>query len=252
MRILLTNDDGIEASGIKILAEKLEENGHEIIVVAPSHEQSATSHSITLHQPLRIHQFGKNKYAATGTPTDCVTLASQIILQEKVDLVISGINSGQNMGEDILYSGTVAAALESMFLGFKAIAISLAAFEKQKFETAAHYINILLQNNIVDMIGNQEILNINIPNLTINEVKGIKITKLGHRKYQDFVVEQKDPRGEKIYWIGGDKPKWSQGKNDDCKVLQDGYISITPIRPNFTNEISCEKLKIWQKKINIK
>lgn len=245
MRILLTNDDGIDAPGINTLAKVLENNGHEIIVVAPDKEQSATSHSITLHQPLRLLQRGDNKFAVTGSPADCIILAEKIVLKEPIDLVISGINGGQNMGEDILYSGTVAAALEAMFLGFKAISISLAAYIDQKFETAANCMNKMLENGLHKLIDSNEVFNINIPNVDIENIKGIKITQVGHRKYQDFVKEQTDPRGRKIYWIGGAKPLWSKEGNTDFKAISENYISLTPIYPNFSKHQSYQKMENW-------
>jgi len=245
MRILLTNDDGINASGINILADELKENGHDVLIVAPDRQQSATSHSITLHEPIRIIERGKNIYATTGTPTDCVTLASQILMKESYDLVISGINAGQNMGEDVLYSGTVAAALEGMFLGIRSIAVSITTFHNQKYRTAAFYICKLISDGVVEKIGKNEILNINVPSVELNAIKGIKITELDHRHYEDFVVEQKDPRGKKIYWIGGDVPFWTFKENSDAKAISENYISITPISPQFTKFDSINKFKNW-------
>ena len=249
MKILLTNDDGIDAPGINILAKFLQDSNHDITIVAPHKEQSATSHSITLHQPMRIYKQDKNRYAVTGTPTDCVILASQIILKDDIDLIISGINNGQNMGEDVLYSGTVAAAIEGMFLGYKAIAVSLTSFIDQKYETAAYFIDKFLKNDIHKIIDNNEILNINVPNADINEIKGVKITHLTHRKYVDFVAEQTDPRGEKIYWIGGNKPLWDTKEGSDANAVFDNYISITPLKPKFTNSKSMQKLQSWVKDI---
>lgn len=249
MKILLTNDDGIDAPGITILKEYLIKAGHNIYVVAPHKEQSATSHSITLHQPMRIFQRDKKTFATSGTPTDCVILASQIVLKNGIDLIISGINNGQNMGEDVLYSGTVAAAIEGMFLGYKAIAVSLTSFTDQKYETAAHYITKLVEKRIDKIISKNEILNINIPNVEINEIKGIKITYLTHRKYMDFVAEQTDPRGGKIYWIGGNKPLWETNEGSDASAVFDNYISITPVKPQFTNNDSTKKMKTWVEEI---
>ncbi len=245
MKILLTNDDGIDAPGINILSEELKKAGHDIYIVAPHKEQSATSHSITLHQPMRIYKRDDKTYAVTGTPTDCVILASQVIMKEGMDLIISGINNGQNMGEDVLYSGTVAAAIEGMFLGFKAIAVSLTSFTDQKYETAARFIKRFLDNGIKDVIGEQEILNINVPNVEENEIKGVKVTHLTHRRYVDFVAEQTDPRGEKIYWIGGNKPLWDTKQGSDAEAVFANYVSITPIKPQFTNKTSLEKLNKW-------
>jgi 5'/3'-nucleotidase len=245
MRILLTNDDGIDAPGIIALAKVLEKNGHDIIVVAPDKEQSATSHSITLHQPLRLHERGKNRYALTGSPADCAIMAEKIVLKEPPDLVISGINGGQNMGEDVLYSGTVAAALEAMFLGFRSMAVSLASYSNQKFEVAAYFVNKLLQDGLHELIKENEIFNINIPNVEIDEVAGIRITEVGHRKYQDFVKEQLDPRGRKIYWIGGGAPVWDRNGNSDFKAISENYISVTPVCPSFSKMDSFPKMEEW-------
>jgi 5'/3'-nucleotidase len=247
MRILLTNDDGIDAPGITTLERVLKENGHDIIIVAPDKEQSATSHSITLHQPLRLHERGKNRYALTGSPADCAIMAERIVLKEPPDLVISGINGGQNMGEDVLYSGTVAAALEAMFLGFRSMAVSLAAYSNQKFETAAFYVNKLLEDGLHKLIGEKEIFNVNIPNVEIGKIAGIRITEVGHRKYHDFVKEQLDPRKRKIYWIGGGAPVWDPTTNSDFKAISENFISITPMFPSFSKMNSFPKMEDWIK-----
>ena len=250
MRILLTNDDGIEAAGINVLADFLKNNGHKIHIVAPATEQSATSHSITLHEPLRIIEKGENRFAVNGSPADCVIMAMKVIMKSKVDLVISGINGGQNMGEDILYSGTVAAALEAMFMGIPAIALSLASYTNQKFSTAAYFMNKMLENNLHKLIAENEVFNINIPNVEIAEVKGIKIAPTGHRRYYDFVKEQSDPRGRKIYWIGGDLPVWSKEGESDFKAVSQNYISITPIYPDFTKKAAFGKIEKWTQNIS--
>ena len=249
MRILLTNDDGFDAPGINVLADELEKNGYEIIIAAPDTEQSATSHAITLNKPIRIIERGKDRYAISGTPADCISLAFQVLVKKPVDLVISGINAGQNMGEDLLYSGTVAAALEAMFLGYRSIAVSLTSYTDQRFKTAAHYMKKLLQNNVYELIVGHEILNINIPNVEIPEVTGIKITKLGHRHYQDFVKERIDAEGRKTYFIGGDIPHWSYEKDTDAAAVLDKYISITPVFPDFTKRDSFDKLITWKNKM---
>jgi 5'-nucleotidase len=248
MRILLTNDDGIDAPGINALADELKDNGHQIIIVAPDKEQSAASHSITLHQPLRIIERGNHRFAITGSPADCVILAAKVIVKTPLDLVISGINGGQNMGEDVLYSGTVAAALEAMFMGFKAIAVSLASYKEQKFQTAAFYIHKLLKAGIHDLIDKDEILNINVPNVEKGEIEGVRITHTGHRRYKDFVAEQHDPRGRKIYWIGGDNALWENDDGSDSIAVLNNYVSITPLSPKFTKYDSFAKLKNWQNK----
>lgn len=247
MKILLTNDDGIDATGINVLKKVLEADGHEIIVIAPTKEQSATSHSITLHEPIRIIERNSRDFAVSGSPADCMILASRVILKEPVDLVISGINGGQNMGEDILYSGTVAAALESMFMGYRSIAISISSYSGQKFKTAAIFMRDFIRKGLHEMISENEVFNINVPNLEIEEIKGIKVTHVGNRHYQDFVKEQIDPRGRKVYWIGGAEPVWKDEAGSDFKTLYEGYISITPISPNFTVHSSLEKIESWLK-----
>lgn len=250
MNILLTNDDGINAPGINTLYEHLLAADHTLFVVAPDKEQSATSHSITLHNPLRIIKQKKHFYAVTGTPTDCVILAEQIVAKKKIDLVISGINSGPNMGEDVLYSGTVAAALEAMFLKIPSIAVSMAAYMDQKFATGAKFLVEFLQKGMAEIIKEGEMFNINVPNLEYSDVKGVALTKLGHRRYEDFVKEQQDPRGRNIYWIGG-KAVWGQEDGTDTKAVSDGFVSITPMAPQFTQNSSFNKIQRWLNKNEI-
>ncbi|MBT3168996.1 MAG: 5'/3'-nucleotidase SurE [Candidatus Cloacimonetes bacterium] len=249
MKILLTNDDGFDADGITILADELQKNGHEIIIAAPLTQQSAKSHSISLFKPMQIIEKGEKYFAISGTPADCMILASQLLVDDSIDLVISGINAGQNMGEDVLYSGTVAAAIEAMFLGFKSIAISIASYQNQKFETAAKYLCEMLKNGIQQEIGKNEILNINVPNLKYDEVKGFKTTCIGHRKYYNFVRTEKSENGETVYFIGGDEPHWSEIENSDANAVKEGYISITPIAPDFTKKKIMPKLQKWIEKL---
>ena len=229
MKILVTNDDGYDAPGITVLAEELKKNGHDIIIAAPLKQQSAKSHSISLFKPMKIIEKADNLYAISGTPADCMILASQLIVDDSIDLVISGINAGQNMGEDVLYSGTVAAAIEAMFLGYKSIAISLAAYKKQKFITAAKYLCKMLENGIHKEIAKNEVLNINVPNLDYEEIKGTKVTCIGHRIYYNFVREDKDDNGDTVYFIGGDEPHWSQIEDSDANAVKNGYILLRKI-----------------------
>ncbi len=245
MKIILTNDDGYNAPGIISLQKELIRRGHYVIVVAPQHEKSATSHSLTIHDPLRIKKISTNVYAVNGFPADCVILAAKIIDKMQAELVISGINGGQNMAEDVLYSGTVSGALESSFLGYKAIAISILDYHCQNFETAAHYMGELIEKGIVDTLKKREILNINVPNLPIDKVKGIKLTDLGHREYTDFVTEKIDPRGGTYYWIGGNKPLWDKTPGTDRYEAENGYITITPLKPQFANHDSFARIEKW-------
>ncbi len=240
MKILLTNDDGFHAPGIQTLYKLLKEKKHEVAIIAPNTEKSASSHSVTLFQPLRLYHKGENCWSVSGTPADCSIIASKKMLHFVPDIVISGINRGQNMGEDVLYSGTIAAALEAMYLGMKSIAVSLVAFENEKYEVAAKVVSKLLDKNILQFIKEGEILNINVPNLEYEEIKGVKSTFLGHRTYNDFVVEQDDPFGKKIYWIGGSAPEWKMQTGSDFYAVKNGYVSITPIKPNFNSKNGLE------------
>jgi len=243
MKILVTNDDGIYAPGIIELAHVLEENKHEVVVVAPEMERSASSHSITVRSPLSIIEKGRNRYAVSGSPADCVILALEVIVRDGCDLVISGINNGPNLGEDILYSGTVAAAIEAMYFGYPALAVSMNSRTHEHLSTATHSVCQLLKNDVHKTIRNDEILNINVPSVPLDELKGYLLTKTGHRIYREIVHIQRDPRGREIYWIGGDKPEWENEKDTDIAAVADNYISITPISPNFTNYVSFERLE---------
>lgn len=245
--ILLTNDDGVFAEGIEELAKVLRKK-YFVTIVAPDRERSAASHSLTLHHPLRIVKVSKNKYAIDGTPADCVILAINSILKRKPDLVISGINNGPNMGEDILYSGTVSAAIEAMNMGYPAIAVSLASYQKGDFSDCAIIIDSLLDKDFISILSPKTILNINIPPFSINEIKGIKVTKLGHRIYTDFIEERNDPRGKPYFWIGGQVPKWSEGGKTDFDAIKAGYVSITPINVDMTNYSYFLTIENWIKR----
>lgn len=248
MKILVTNDDGIHAPGINELALALEENDHEVIVVAPEMERSASSHSITLHTPLRIIEKVKQRYAVSGSPADCVILALEVVLKEGCDLVISGINNGPNLGEDILYSGTVAAAIEAMYFGYPALAVSLNSRGGEYFVTAAQCICQLLNLGIHQLIKKDEIFNINVPYLPLEDLKGYQLTKTGHRIYKEFVHQQQDPRGRNVYWIGGHQAEWLDENETDINAVANGFVSITPIAPKFTNYPSFPEMTQWLEK----
>ena len=245
--ILVTNDDGVFAEGIEVLAKILQKKYY-VIIVAPDRERSAASHSLTLHHPLRIVKVSKNKYAIDGTPADCVILAINSILKRKPDLVISGINNGPNMGEDILYSGTVSAAIEAMNMGYPAIAVSLASYQKGNFADCAAIIDSLLDKDFISILSPKTILNINIPPFSINEIKGIKVTKLGHRIYTDFIEERNDPRGKPYFWIGGQVPEWSEVGETDFDAIKSGYVSITPLNVDMTNYSYFPTIENWIKR----
>jgi 5'-nucleotidase len=242
--ILVTNDDGVRAEGIKALATSLQGLGS-VVVVAPELEQSASSHSITLDNPLRIKKYASDRFSVTGTPTDCVLLAIHRILGRKPDILVSGINHGPNMGEDVIYSGTVAAAIEGYILGIPSIAISVASWDPVPFDAAAESVRSLPER-ILDMQGRrQNLWNVNIPPSVGKEVKGTVITKLGSRVYNDVIVEKKDPRGKDYFWIGGGEPGWNAEPETDFAAVSAGYISVTPLRPDMTDHNGIELLKEW-------
>ncbi len=241
MNILISNDDGINAKGLNILKEILIKNKHNVFIVAPERNQSATSHSLTLDNPLRIKKIDNNTYSTTGTPTDCVLIATHGLIKEKIDLVISGINHGPNMGEDVFYSGTVAAAMEGIMMGIKSIAISLASFEDLEFSASEYVILKLIK--IVKKCKKRVFLNVNIPNEKKENIKGFKITRLGTRIYSDILIEKTDPRGKKYYWIGGQKPKFKKMRGTDFEAIEKKYVSITPLKMDLTDNDLLKNLK---------
>lgn len=246
MRILLTNDDGIEAPGINVLGEHLAAAGHDITYCAPKTQQSATSHSITLHAPVRLFKHSEKRYSVGGKPTDSVLIAYHLFGIDAFDLVISGINQGQNMAEDILYSGTVGAAVEACFVGYRSIAISVTSFTDVHYATAATWLCKLIDSGIVEQIQSHEVLNINVPNVEISEIKGVKITHPGHRHYENFVTEIKAPRDIQLFWISGDVV-WGKDDKSDTAVVQKNYISISPIYPDFSKKEEHSRYIKWLK-----
>jgi 5'-nucleotidase len=250
VRILLTNDDGIQAAGINRLAEELESRGHEVLMAAPESERSAASHSITIHKPIRVTEIAPRRWSVSGTPVDCIFLALEVLCGTPPDLVISGINSGQNMGEDILYSGTVAAALEAMMLGQKAIAVSIRDYRDQLFETAAIITADLVEDGLGGLTDASHILNINVPNLPLDQVAGITATRIGHRKYRNFVKELGADESGKDYMVGGDVAYWSPEPGTDYHEVAEGKVSITPIYPRFDTPDRLPALQEWLKARN--
>ena len=242
LNILLSNDDGIDAEGIIVLEEIVRSMGHNIFIVAPDRNQSATSHSLTLTKPLRINEISKNKWETTGTPTDCVLIATHGLINEKMDMIISGINHGPNMGEDILYSGTVAAAMEGHLMGVPAIAISLATYNEKDFSKCKDVI-IPIIDYILKFDNNCIFINVNIPNKENKKINGIKITELGSRVYSDILIERLDPRGKRYYWIGGSEPTYENIEGTDFEAIADNYVSITPLHTNLTDREVIKTIK---------
>jgi 5'-nucleotidase len=243
--ILLSNDDGINAKGLSVLEDALSKvPGIRTTTVAPLDQQSASSHSLTIHDPVRIAEHGPNRYSVSGTPTDCVLIAVQHILPEDPpDIIISGINHGANMGEDVTYSGTVAAALEGAILGFPSFAISNNNWSPKHWDTCSAYIQTSFLNIMDFPQPDGTLLNINIPDLPINEIKGLRSTRLGSRVYQDAITEQVDPRGKKYIWIAGSGPTWDNSPDTDATLNNDGYIVVTPLCVDMTCFKRVETLK---------
>lgn len=235
--ILLTNDDGIHARGLQVLEHTLREMDFcRLTVVAPSDQQSASSHSLTLTMPLRVLPMGEGRYAVTGTPTDSVLVAVEEILKgDRPDFVLSGINHGPNMGEDVTYSGTVAAAMEGAILGIPSCAMSLAAWHPQQWDGAEAFLRGCLRDLLAFPLGNGALLNINIPELPADRIRGVRVVRLGSRVYHDVITTQTDPRGRPYIWIGGGGPTWADDPDTDYVLVQQGYVVMTPLKIDLTH-----------------
>ncbi|OGP59477.1 MAG: 5'/3'-nucleotidase SurE [Deltaproteobacteria bacterium RBG_13_52_11b] len=246
MKILVTNDDGIQSQGIIVLAKVLREVG-DVVVIAPDREKSATAHSLTLHRPLRVEKIRKNVYAVDGTPADCVHLAVNGILSEGPQLVVSGINKGPNLGNDITYSGTVSAAFEGTLLGIPSFAISLASRSHFKFRPAARFAARVARHLMKKGLPRDTFLNINVPNLDEKEIRSYKITRQGrYHVHGSQAVEKVDPRGRKYYWIGGGTMVFDQRGETDHEAVSEGFISITPLHIDLTSYASIQELRKWK------
>jgi 5'-nucleotidase len=243
--ILVSNDDGISSEGLAVLQETLA-SLDEVWVVAPDRDQSAVSHSLTLQRPLRIDQVGPRSFAVDGTPTDCVNLAINGILGERPRLVISGINRGANLGDDITYSGTVSAAMEATLLGVPAIAVSVVGRGPFDFRPAATFARQLALAVLQDRLPADTLLNVNVPGVPAAEIKGFALTRQGKRRYGDVIVEKVDPRGRKYYWIGGDQLDFVDAEGTDFSAVERGLISITPLHLDLTNYTSLRELNHLQ------
>lgn len=245
MRILLSNDDGYLAPGLKALAEALAPLA-EIDVVAPERDRSGASNSLTLELPIRARRVENGFVRVEGTPTDCVHLAITGLLETEPDMVVSGINSGPNMGDDVIYSGTVAAATEGRFLGYPAIAISMGTHEPQYYETGARVAVMLVEKlRREGSPGDQLILNVNVPDLPWEQVKGFRATRLGHRHKAEPVVRAQDPRGRPIYWVGAAGPEADAGEGTDFHAVRNGYVSVTPLQVDLTRHAAVPVLGEW-------
>jgi 5'-nucleotidase len=248
MRILLSNDDGILASGLSILERACTPLG-DLHVVAPDREQSATSHSLTLHHPLRPVQLGERRWQVDGTPTDCVLLACNALMPDRPDFVVSGINHGPNMGEDVLYSGTVAAAMEGLALGIPSIAVSFAGRVLQSDALLDGQVELLrtLLHRLMTLrvFPRDTLLNVNLPAIPAADVKGVRLTRLGRRVFSDSIARMKDPWGREILWIGGGSVAWSGPEDSDFRAVHDGYISVTPLHLDLTHRDILDTATDW-------
>ena len=245
MTILITNDDGIFAPALHRLREELAQFGR-VVIVAPDRDQSATSHSLTLHRPFRIRSHGHDSYSVDGTPTDCVVTAYYGLLEEAPGMVISGINHGPNMGEDVLYSGTVSAAMEGVTLGIPGVAIS---FTSREVEVLLTYRELLTQlvrriTGVKEFPPNM-LLNVNLPAVEAADVRGVKVTKLGSRFFSEGLTRMKDPWGREVFWIGGGEITWTGDAESDHQAVHDGYISITPLHMDLTDYGLFETVRRW-------
>ena len=244
MRILLSNDDGYTSPGIRILFDLLGQQ-HEVTIVAPDQDRSGASNSLTLDRPLRAVEAEENIYRVNGTPTDCVHLAITGLLEEEHDMVISGINAGPNLGDDVLYSGTVAAAMEGRFLGFPAIAVSSGSFTPQYLEAAAELVKQLVDQLMSEPLPGNIILSLNVPDLPTDELGDLQVTRLGGRHKAEPVFKASDPRGETIYWVGPPGAEQDAGPGTDFYAMQQKQPSLTPLHVDLTHHGIHQQVADW-------
>lgn len=250
MKILISNDDGVHAPGLTFLADALGKIA-DITVVAPDRNRSGVSNSLTLENPLRVVTASNGFYSVNGTPTDCVHIAVTGLLKEMPDMVVSGINEGSNLSDDVLYSGTVAAATEGRFLGLPSIAISLAGPRCAHYETAAQVARIVVKRLQETPLTFDTILNINIPDVPFAELKGIQVTRLGTRHKAEPTIKAVDPRGRKIYWIGAPGLEQDAGPGTDFYAVNSGYVSITPLQLDLTHYKVLDELSGWVQPLQV-
>ncbi len=254
MHILISNDDGLYAPGIRLLSQRLAEHCDQITVVAPDRDRSGASNSLTLDQPIRVEPQDDGRFKVYGTPTDCVHLAITGLLDEQPDMVVSGINAGANLGDDVLYSGTVAAAMEGRFLGLPAMAVSLAyAFGSEgprHYATAAEAAVVLMRQLLAEPLPADTILNINVPDLPWESIRGFETTRLGHRHCSGDVIPIEDPRGRPFFWVGPPGSEEDNGPGTDFHAVRSGFISVTPIHVDLTRYQALEQVSHWVERLN--
>jgi 5'-nucleotidase len=245
--ILVTNDDGVHAPGLAALAAALEALG-EVHVIAPDREQSAVGHALTLHRPLRVEQLGDRRFAVNGTPSDCVNLGILGLLPEPPVLVVSGINHGSNLGDDVTYSGTVSAAMEGTLLGVPSMAVSQAEPEEPGgFEAAGEVARAVATRVLVEGLPRQTLLNVNVPS---GKPQGIRFTRLGHRVYSGKAIREVDPRGRPYYWIGTGAPEWVEDEGTDIAAVHAGWAAVTPLHLDLTHHGALRGMAGWEPGLN--
>lgn len=244
MNILLSNDDGIYAEGLNLLAETLSDLA-DITIVAPDRDRSGASNSLTLDTPVRVQRIKENRVSVQGTPTDSVHMAVTGLFTKTFDMVIAGINAGANLGDDILYSGTVAAATEGRHLGLPAIAVSLVGDFAKHFETAAHVTKQLVEHIIASPLPQDTLLNVNVPDVPLDQLQGMAVTRLGSRHCAEPVIKMKDPRGREVYWVGPAGEEADAGEGTDFYAIKQNKVAITPLKIDFTNYQLKDQLQDW-------
>jgi 5'-nucleotidase len=248
MKILVTNDDGIDSPGLHALAQALRVLG-DVWVVAPDRERTAVAHALTLHKPLRLNRLQRHVFSVNGTPSDCVNLALKKVLPAQPALIVSGINRGVNLGDDVTYSGTVSAALEGTILGIPSIAVSQESGRGGgtfRFDVAAAYAVRVARVVLIHGLPAETLVNVNVPDRPKSQVKGVKVTSLSRRWFHDPIVEKVDPHGRKYYWIAGTRVSWERRKDADHEAVRRGFVSVTPIHLDITNYGALDQLRQWE------
>jgi 5'-nucleotidase len=243
--ILLTNDDGIHSAGLIAVAKALGRIG-EVWVVAPDRERTAAGHAVTLHKPLRIHEMDKRVYVVNGTPVDCVNLALLNILPRRPHLLVSGINKGVNLGDDVLYSGTVSAAVEGTILGVPSMAVSQEGGDEFYFSTGAHYAVRVAKLVLRRGLPEETLVNLNVPNRAVGAVTGVRVTCLSRRRFVNPIIEKTDPHGRSYFWIAGTRVSWSRNKDADHEAIAEGAVSLTPLHLDSTHYGVLDQLRTWE------
>lgn len=249
VRILVTNDDGIASPGIHAVAAALRTLG-DVWIVAPDRERTAVGHAVTLHKPLRISKMAPRVFMVNGTPVDCVNLALVKILPGPPALIVSGINRGVNLGDDVMYSGTVSGALEGTILGIPSVAVSQEGEETFRFEVGARYAARVAAQVLQHGLPAETILNVNIPDVPLRAIQGVKVTCLSRRRFHNPIVEKVDPRGRKYYWIAGTRQSWSRQQDADHEALERGMVSVTPIHLDTTYHAMLEHFRTWEQPLS--